>query len=615
MSTSEVGAVYKELSAAQRGIWNAQQIDPDNPIYSVAQYLEITGDLDTRLFESALREVIRRTEPLHARFTGSGTSLRQYVAVTDDWPLHTFDVSGESDPVATAEAWMHTDMARPIRLDGDRLFTHALFRVAADRYFWYQRAHHIAADGFSGAIVSSHVAALYTALATDAPVPEQMTASLATLLNTDVEYRASENYAEDRAYWTEVLADRPDIPSLSGGRPPTGTPHALARHVETIDTETSANLRRAARKLRTTVSGLAIAGAVLYFHRMTGAEDVIIGVPVLGRTRKEIDVPGMAANMLPIRVAVSDDLTLQELVRRVGSSIRTALRHQRYRYEDMLRDLKLVGRGNLFSLVVSAMPFDYDLALGECSVQLKPLGGSHFNDFSLSFYDNSSDGLIGIASDANPELYDSESNRSKVGHFRNALIAMAEATPDTPVGRVEVLGERERELVLSGWNDTVREVPAVTLPDLFEAQVVRSPDAVAVVHAGEGVSYAELNARANRLAHLLVAEGVGPEDLVAVCLPRSVDLVVALLAVVKAGAAYLPLDPDYPVERLVATVADSGPVVVVTAGGVGVDVGVRRVVLDDPAVGGVLSGMSVVDPVRVGHCPEHPAYVIYTSGS
>ncbi|MEE1742895.1 AMP-binding protein, partial [Streptomyces sp. JV184] len=149
------------------------------------------------------------------------------------------------------------------------------------------------------------------------------------------------------------------------------------------------------------------------------------------------------------------------------------------------------------------------------------------------------------------------------------------------------------------------------------AQVVRSPDAVAVVHEGESLSYAELNARANRLAHLLVAEGVGPEDLVAICLPRSVDLVVSLLAVVKAGAAYLPLDPDYPVERLVATVADSGPVVVVTAGGVGLgaDVGVRRVVLDDPAVSGVLSGMSVVDPVRVGHCPEHPAYVIYTSGS
>ncbi|MFI0822822.1 AMP-binding protein, partial [Streptomyces sp. NPDC021098] len=157
-----------------------------------------------------------------------------------------------------------------------------------------------------------------------------------------------------------------------------------------------------------------------------------------------------------------------------------------------------------------------------------------------------------------------------------------------------------------------------------EAQVVRSPDAVAVVFGGgaerESVSYAELNARANRLARLLVGEGVGPEDLVAVCLPRSVDLVVSLLAVGKAGAAYLPLDPDYPVERLAATLADGRPAVLITTGatldaGVGAGVGVRRIDLDAAGTVGALGLQSVVDPVRVGHCPEHPAYVIYTSGS
>ncbi|NEC66352.1 non-ribosomal peptide synthetase [Streptomyces sp. SID9727] len=620
MSTSEAGVVYTELSAAQQGIWNAQQLDPDNPIYSVAQYLEITGDLDTRLFEDALRQVFNRIEPFHVRFSGSGSSLRQYVALSADWPLHAFDFTGESAPVAAAEAWMKADMARPIRLDGEVLFRHALIRVAADRYFWYQRAHHIAADGFSGAICTARVAALYTALATGAPTPEPVTVPLATWVDTDAEYRASESFTEDRAYWSEALANRADVPSLSGRRPPTSTPYSLARHAETVDAETSAQLRAAARRLRTTVSGLTIAGAVLSFHRLTGAEDVVIGVPVLGRARRQLNVPGMAANILPIRVAVSDDLSLQDLVRRVGASIKSALRHQRFRYEDILRDLKLIGRGNLFSLVVSAMPFDYDLSLGECSVRLKPLAGGHFNDFSLSLYDNSSDGLIGIASDVNPELYDADTNRAKVELFRNTLIAMASATPDTLVRQVDVLGERERELVLCTWNDTAREVPGVSLPGLFEAQVVRTPDAVAVGDARESVSYAELNARANRLAHVLVGAGVGPEDLVAVCLPRSVDLVVSLLAVGKAGAAYLPLDPDYPAERLAATVADSGPVALITSGvaggaGLAAEGVVRRIVLDDPDMAGLLSRQSVSDPVRVGHVPSHPAYVIYTSGS
>ncbi|MFD5438059.1 condensation domain-containing protein, partial [Kitasatospora sp. NPDC127067] len=608
MSTSEVGVAYKELSAAQRGIWNAQQLDPDNPVYSVAQCLEIEGDLDPQLFERAVREITGRVEPLHVRFTGSGTSLRQYVAVSDDWPLHTFDVSAERDPVAAAEAWMRADLARPMRLDRDRLFTYALFRVAADRHLWYQRGHHIAADGFSGAIVASRVAAHYTALASGGPVPEPRTVPLDTLLDKDTEYRASASFAEDRAYWAETLADRPDMPSLSGGRPPVGTPHTLARHAETVDAETSAHLRTAARGLRTTVSGLAIAASVLCFHRLTGVEDVVIGVPVLGRSRQELDVPGMAANMLPIRVAVSDDLTLQQLVRRVGTAIRTALRHQRYRYEDILRDLGLVGRGNLFSLVMSAMPFDYDLAFGNCSVRLKPLGGGHFNDFSLSLYDNSTDGLIGIASDVNPELYSDDTNRAKVALFRNTLLAMAAAPADTPLRRIEVLGEAERELVLFGWNDTAREVPAATLPELFEAQAVRTPGAVAVSDAAGGVTYGELNERANRLAHLLVGGGVGPEDLVAVCLPRSVELVVALLAIGKTGAAYLPLDPEYPVERLAATVADARPSVLVTSGataglGLGVGVGVRRIDLDAAETADALSVLPVSDPERAGHRP------------
>ncbi|MET8544167.1 amino acid adenylation domain-containing protein, partial [Kitasatospora sp. NPDC004799] len=620
MSTSEVGVAYKELSAAQRGIWNAQQLDPDNPVYSVAQCLEIEGDLDPRLFERAVREVTGRVEPLHVRFTGSGTSLRQYVAVSDDWPLHTFDVSAEDDPVAAAEAWMRADLARPMRLDRDRLFTYALFRVAADRHLWYQRGHHIAADGFSGAIVAARVAAHYTALAAGGPVPEPLTVPLDTLLDKDLEYRASASFAEDRAYWAETLADRPDVPSLSGGRPPVGTPHTLARHAETVDAETSAHLRAAARGLRTTVSGLAIAASVLYFHRLTGVEDVVIGVPVLGRSRQELDVPGMAANMLPIRVAVSDDLTLQQLVRRVGTAIRTALRHQRYRYEDILRDLGLVGRGNLFSLVMSAMPFDYDLAFGDCSVRLKPLGGGHFNDFSLSLYDNSSDGLIGIASDVNPELYSDDTNRAKVALFRTTLLAMAAAPADTPLRRIEVLGEAERELVLRGWNDTARGVPAVTLPELFEAQAARTPGAVAVSDAAGGLTYGELNERANRLAQLLVEGGVGPEDLVAVCLPRSTELVVSLLAVGKAGAAYLPLDPEYPVERLAATVADARPSVLVTSGataglGLGAEAGVRRIELDAVETAEALNVLPVSDPVRAGHGPQSPAYVIYTSGS
>ncbi|MGW7587203.1 amino acid adenylation domain-containing protein, partial [Kitasatospora sp. NPDC054769] len=197
-----------------------------------------------------------------------------------------------------------------------------------------------------------------------------------------------------------------------------------------------------------------------------------------------------------------------------------------------------------------------------------------------------------------------------------------EHEPDLKLDQVSVLDDGQRELVLRGWNDTVREVPVGTLPGLFEAQVARTPDATAVVFgsgaAREVVSYAELNERANRLAHLLVEAGVGPERLVAVCLPRSVELVVSLVAIGKAGAAYLPLDPDYPAERLASTLVDGRPAVLVTDSvtmGGELTAGVRRIDLDDAETVNALSVQAVSDPERVGHGPQSPAYVIYTSGS
>ncbi|MFI0858647.1 amino acid adenylation domain-containing protein, partial [Streptomyces sp. NPDC021098] len=200
------------------------------------------------------------------------------------------------------------------------------------------------------------------------------------------------------------------------------------------------------------------------------------------------------------------------------------------------------------------------------------------------------------------------------------LIGAAEGALQTSLDRIPVLDDRQHEQLLTAWNDTGRDVPAGTLPELFEAQVARTPDAVAVVHAGESLTYAELNARANRLAHLLAADGVGPEHLVAVCLPRSVELVASLLAVTKVGAAYLPLDPDHPADRLAMMLTDGRPTALITTStttdaGLGAEVGVRRIELDDPAVTDLLSRQPVPNPARRGHRPENPAYVIFTSGS
>ncbi len=623
---SEYKGNLRELMAGQLGIWHAQQLDPGNPIYNIGEYMDIQGELNLDLFETALRHTVIEAETVRLRFTGDGESLRQYVTAGNDWTLHVVDLSRETEPRAAAEEWMRADINRAADLREDALFTYAVLRLAEDRIFWYQRCHHIACDGFSGSILTGRVAEIYNALLEQKDFSRDALSPLSMLLEADATYRASADFSADRDYWNGVLSALPETVSISGGRP-SGTPHSLTRHMDVIPSEGSASLRAAARRFRTSFSGLVIVAAAAYLHRFTGAEDLILGVPVLGRTgRAQRRVPGMAANILPIRLAVKPGMSVEELARHVSAEVREGLRHQRYRYEDILRDLRFVGQQNLFPIMVNVMSFDYGITFGDCSVRAHTLSSLHFNDLSISVYDRSSDGHIEVALDGNPQLYSAASNSANAKRFRAALDWIANASRDEPLGQLEILDGTERERVLTIWNDTARAVPATTLPSLFAAQVERTPDGAAVEDAGSAMTYAQLDAASNRLARFLARRGIGPESLVAVCQERSVDFIVTLLAVLKAGGAYLPIDTEYPADRVAYMLRDAQPVLVLTSLGTRTElrdlpgrVGLNRLMLDDASVAqelDSLDGSALADAERVGHLlPSHPAYAIYTSGS
>ena len=551
----------RELTAGQLGIWHAQQLDPGNPVYNIGEYLEIPGALDLGLFECALRQAASEVEAVHLRFSGEGEGLRQRVDVSDDWPLVVLDVSDAADPRVAAEEWMWADMRRPVDLTAGPLFTVAVFKAAPERFFLYLRVHHIAMDGFSSSLLCGRIAQVYSALLDGSDPRAGRLDSVAVLFDADRAYRASEDFAEDRRFWLDALSGLPDAVSVSGRRPGKGkTPHTFIRHPQEVSAEGAAGLRAAARRLRTSMSGLVISAAAVYLHRSTGAQEFLIGVPVLGRTGgRQHRIPGMTSNILPIRFSVRAGTSLEEVVRQTSKSVREALRHQRYRYEDMLRDLRLVEGGGLAAFRVNVMSFDYTPSFGGCSATARNLSNGPVNDLSVCVYDRSGSESLEIIFDANPDLYSTEENRDNAERFRRVLDWVAAAGPDDLIDQIEVLDAAERQRVLSEWNDTGREVPQGTLPELFQAQVARTPEATAVVFEGVELSYGELNGRANRLARLLIARGVGPESLVAVVMERSADLVVALLAVVKAGGAYLPVDPGYPADRISYLLTDAAP--------------------------------------------------------
>ncbi|WP_229864715.1 amino acid adenylation domain-containing protein, partial [Streptomyces djakartensis] len=610
------------LSSAQRGIWFAQQLDPQSPSYNTAEYVEIDGPVDVPLLEAAMRRVVAETDTLNVGFVQDDQGLRQVYGMAGDWPFAVLDVSAEPDPRAAAEAWMKAEMARPVSLEAGRTFTLALLRAGADRHFFYLRGHHLVTDGFMCALFAHRVAEVYTALVNGTPERKDDSGSLDLLLADDTAYRDSDRFARDRDYWQGKLAGRPEAVSLAGRAGELS--RSFLRRSAQLPTATSDGLRALARRSGVGLPVPLIAAAAVYLSRMTGAEEVALGLPVAARTGSGRGIRGPMSNELPLWLDVRPGMSGRELMRQVSAETRQLLKHQRYRYEDISRDLNMVGSGRrLVGPMINIMSFAYDdLVFGESRATIRNLSIGPVHDLSICVDDRAGDGTLRVDFDANPALYDAAENSVHHRRFLHLLESLATTDADQPVGGLDLLLPGERARVLPVPADAGSDVPAQVLPELFEAQAARTPDAVAVISGDTELSYGEVNGRANRLARLLVEQGAGPERLVAVALPRSADLVVALLAVVKTGAAYLPVDPAYPTGRISLMLSDADPVCLVTTE----DLAARMpsdagpvVLLDDEATVRALaarSGDDLADADRAGALdPRHPAYVIYTSGS
>ncbi|WP_030606798.1 non-ribosomal peptide synthetase [Streptomyces sclerotialus] len=600
------------LTAAQSGMWYAQALDPLSPAQNTAECLHIDGPLDPRLFDAALRRVTAEADALRIRVEDTAEGPRQRVLDAVEPPLALCDLRGRDRAEEEAEAWMRADLAEPFDLAAGPPFRHALFRVGEERWLWYQRIHHLVMDGYGYSLLVRRTAEVYTALVRgDEPGPRTF-GSLTDLLTQDAEYRASEAFEADRAHWTEAFADRPEASRLAGrGALPSRT---FLRHSAQLGPEATERVRELASELRATWPDVLIAAQALYTSRATGRADVVLGLPMMGRMGSvALRVPGMVMNVLPLRLTVTPDATFAQLVRQVVLGIRQVRRHQRYRYEDIRRDLGLLGESRgLVGPLVNIMPFDYDIDFAGAPARARNLSAGPVDDVTVNIYDRADGRGLRIDHDGNPALYEDGALAAHQERFLHLVDRLASADPHLPPAAHPIATPSELALVVEEFNRTDAELPPTTLVGPIESQAMRTPHATALVYEDTSLTFAELNARANRLARHLQTYGARPGAVVAVSLPRSAELVVSLLAVVKTGAAYLPLDPDYPAGRLAFMLADAAPVCAVTdrADRLPDDAGTPLVVLD----GLDLSGYLTINPGRP-LTPAHPAYVIYTSGS
>ncbi|MER0246039.1 condensation domain-containing protein, partial [Streptomyces sp. HSW2009] len=583
------------LLIAQEGIWTGQQLDVDSPAYNTAEYVCIAGAVDPDVFVAALRQVVAETEALTVRFAVVDGRPRQLDVPDLDWQPYVADLTCEAAPRAAALAWMARDMARPVDLEREPVFGHALFQVAGDEYWWYHRVHHIALDGFGFSLVARRVAEVYTALAAGRPTGESGFGTLQSVREEEAAYQGSPRRAKDGAYWTERYADRPPVPSLSSH---TALParHFL-RQVTDLPQAEVATLRAVAGQLSVTWSDVLLALTARLIHQVSGAAEAVLSVPVMGRLGSvSLRVPAMVRNVLPLRVPMAAGDSLADLAPRVAAELRAGLPHQRFRYEHLRRDLKLIGgKRRLSGPGVNIMPFEYDLRFAGHASTVHNVSAGPVDDLSVNVYDRAEGAGLRFAFDANPEVYAAgdlvEHQRALLALLRAALaephrpfdelVGPAATSPTTqlptttlPAQRTPADAAREPAPAAAARKAAPADWPVVAggplhgddrpVLDQIAERAATHGTATAVEHGDRSLSYVELLAAARQVADRLTARGLGPGSLVALAVPRGIEAVTAILGTLYAGAAYCPIDPGAPAARTTALLAASGAAAVLT---------------------------------------------------
>ncbi|MGW4477365.1 amino acid adenylation domain-containing protein [Rhodococcus triatomae] len=596
------------VTAAQSEVWVAQQLAPDSPAYNIALTVEIGGPLHVgRAVESVYR-TIRRAEPLHVRFAlGPDRVLRQQPLDPEAWTLHVVDLRGRPDPEAAAREWIDADMRTVSALDNDEaLFTQAVLRLGAERTWWYQRFHHSIVDGYGIIRLVEEVIDRQKQPDLDLAAKDW---SLRTAIDADLDYRASARFEADRDHWLSAMADAPEPPALTSPSPdPTAPPISAT---VTLDPETVAGLYRYADASGIRRTRIPFAMIAAYLHRVSGASDLMLSVPLTGRAGKALrHLPSMASTILPMRLQIDSGVTLADLVERIDRELIGMLRHGRYRGEDLARELRAIDPSRrVFGPGVNILMFEHQMTFGghPAFPQHMVTGAIGDLDFSVQGGQDGEPLRIDVRVAAGLED-DLERHRAQLTEFLRGLAA----DPQAPVDTLDVMSEQQRERVLVHWNDTARPEVERTVPDAFAAQVAASPDAEALVAGDTRMTYRELGTRVNQLARHLAERGLRPEEVVAVGLPRSPEMVIGLLAVMAAGGAFVPLDPAWPVDRRAQVLADADARLVLTGpDGVPAD--------DDAAVrvdlGDWAHGHHAGGPVPCSARGQSLAYVIFTSGS
>ena len=600
------------LVAAQPGIWMAERLSTLPGAWSVAHYVELRGALDPALLGKAIVAGLQQADTLSLRFEEEEGEVWQWVAADRTFGEPSIiDLRTAPDPHRAATERMQADLAQDLRVDGGNpLVCHQLLRVGDDRWYWYQRYHHLLVDGFSFPAITRQIAAIYRAWQRGEATPESPFTPFAEVVDEYQRYAGSEAWQRDKAFWQAQRQALPAPASLSaaplGGR-------AAGSDIWRMKLEMNADAfrRLAGHAPQCQPADLALALTTLWLGRLCNRMDYAAGFIFMRRMGSAaLTSTGPVLNVLPLAVHIDAQETLADLAMRLAAQLKKMRRHQRYDAEQIVRDSgKAAGDEPLFGPVLNVKVFDYQLDIDGVQAVTHTLATGPVNDLELALFPDETGGLS-LEILANKARYDEAELRRHVARL-TALLAQFAADPALRCGEAEMLSADELAR-LAAVNDTAVPLPATTLSALVADQARKTPDAPALADAHWQFSYREMRQQVVALAQLLRQRGVKPGDSVAVALPRSVFLTLALHGIVEAGAAWLPLDTGYPDDRLRMMLEDARPSLLITS-----EDQLARF-SDIPG----LESLCYQQPLAAGDDaplalskPDHTAYIIFTSGS
>ncbi|HEX2190523.1 MAG TPA: condensation domain-containing protein, partial [Longimicrobiaceae bacterium] len=562
------------LSFAQQRLWLVDRLEPGSAAYNMAGALRLRGVLDVAALRASLDALVERHETLRTTFAeGEGGVPVQVVHPPAAVPLPRVDLGGlpEAERERAAERLAAEEALRPFDLARGPLLRATLTRLREADHVLSITLHHVVSDGWSMDVLLREVSALYDARSRgQAPRLPELPVQYADFAVWQRAWLSGAVLEEQIGYWKARLAGAPPLLEIPTDRPRTvGRSPRAASHPFRLPAGLSQGLRELSRREGTTLFMTLLAGWQALLGRYAGQTDVVVGTPIAGRSRREVEgLVGFFVNMLALRADLSGDPTWRELLGQVREAALGAYEHQELPFERLVEELEVERSLTLTPVFQVTFALERStaldgLALGDLAVE--PFGGgagvAKF-DLGLTLRDGG-EALAG-ALDHRATLFEAETIARLAGHLEVLLEGMT-AGPARRLREVPLLRESERVQVLETWNATAAPYPRACVHDLVSAQAARTPGAAAVVFAGETLSYAGLERRGNRLANHLRRLGVGPETRVGVCLERTPELVVALLGVLRAGGAYVPLDPTYPRERLGYMQEDAGVSLVLTS--------------------------------------------------